>query len=44
MKIIGLLIVVFGGLAVSRAMGFSENAQIIGVVVGAGTYILIQIN
>ena len=42
MKIIGLFIVVFGGLAVSRALGFSVMSQLVGAVVGAGTYILIQ--
>lgn len=44
MKIIGLFIVVFGGLAISRAMGFSEVAQLVGAVIGAGSYILIQLS
>jgi hypothetical protein len=40
MKIIGLFVVVFAGLLVTRALGFSETAQFVGAVVGAGTYIL----
>jgi hypothetical protein len=40
MKIIWLFIVVFAGLAVSRAFGFSESAQLVGAVVGAGSFVL----
>ena len=42
MKIAGLFVVVFAGLLISRALGLSEMAQIVGAVVGAGTYILMQ--
>ena len=44
MKILGLFFVVFGGLALSRALGFSEQAQLVGAVMGAGSYLLIQNN
>lgn len=44
MKVIGLFIVVFGGLVISRSIGFSESAQLIGAIMGAGTYILIMTN
>lgn len=42
MKIIGLFIVVFSCLAINLALGFSETAQMIGVVIGAGSYILLM--
>ena len=42
MKIIGLFIVVFGGLAISTMLGFSDMAKIVGAIIGAGTYILIS--
>ena len=44
MKIVGLFVVVFVGVFISRAFGFSETAQMVGAVVGAGTYILIQMS
>lgn len=42
MRIIGLFVVVFGCFAVNRALGVSDMATIIGCVVGAGSYILIN--
>ncbi len=42
MKIIGLFVVVFASLLISRWFGFSETASIVGAVIGAGTLILMQ--
>ena len=42
MKIIGLFIVVFAGLAVSKFLGFSDMATMVGAVIGGGSYILIN--
>lgn len=42
MKIIGLFVVVFTGLFASKAMGFSSDAQLVGAIVGAGSYILLM--
>ena len=44
MKIIGLFVVVFSGLLITRALGFSEMDRMTGVLIGVGVYILIQIN
>jgi hypothetical protein len=43
MKILGLFVVVFSGLFISRALGYSDSAQLVGAVMGAGTYLLLQI-
>lgn len=40
MKIFGLFLVVFGGLLITKALGFSDMAMMVGAVVGAGAYIL----
>lgn len=40
MKIMGLFLVVFGGLFISRMLGFSESAQMVGAIIGAGSYII----
>lgn len=40
MKILGLYVVVFGCLLVNRMIGFSDEASIVGVIIGVGTYIL----
>lgn len=40
MKILGLFMVVFLGLLVTRALGFSDMSQIVGAIIGAGTYIM----
>lgn len=42
MKILGLFVVVFGCVAINRALGFSDMATIVGCIVGAGSYILIN--
>ncbi len=42
MKIIGLFVVVFASLIISRLLGFSEMTSIVGAVIGAGTFILMQ--
>jgi hypothetical protein len=41
MKIIVIFIVLFGGLAISRSIGMSESAQIVGALIGIGAYALI---
>jgi len=42
MKIIGLIIVVFGCVTINKYFGYSDEAMIIGTVVGAGSYILLN--
>ena len=44
MKIIGLFIVVFAGVATSKLFGFSDMATMVGAVLGAGTYILLVVD
>jgi hypothetical protein len=41
-RIIGLFIVVFGCVAANKALGFNDTAMIIGVIVGAGSYITLS--
>ena len=43
MKIVGLFIVVFGGLIISKSIGMSDMAMMVGSVIGAGTYLLAMI-
>ncbi len=43
MKVLGLFIVVFAGLAISKSLGVSDMGMMIGAVVGAGTYILMNV-
>jgi len=40
MKVIGLFVVVFSIILIDRLLGMSDSATIVGVVVGAGVYIL----
>lgn len=40
MKVLGLLVVVFGCLLINKAIGLSEEASIVGTIICAGTYIL----
>jgi len=42
MKVLGLFIVVFAIVLIDKALGFSQGATMVGVVIGAGTYILSQ--
>jgi hypothetical protein len=44
MNIIGLFVVVFSGLLITSSLGLSETAQMIGCVIGAGTFILMRMN
>ncbi|MEW8048924.1 MAG: hypothetical protein AB2754_15895 [Candidatus Thiodiazotropha endolucinida] len=44
MKIVGLFVVVFACAAVNKLLGFSTEAMLVGTVIGAGTYILMQID
>lgn len=41
MKIIGLFVVVFGCALINKALGFSDIASTIGVIIGAGSYLII---
>lgn len=43
MKILGLFVVVFGCVAVSKLLGFSNEAMLVGTIVGAGSYILLNV-
>ena len=40
MKILGLFIVVFGCVALNKLFGFSNEAMMIGCIIGAATYVL----
>jgi len=42
MRLLGLFIVVFAGVAASRALGFNDVTMLIGVIVGSGSYIIIS--
>jgi len=42
MKILGLFIVVFMCVLVNKALGFSEEATYIGVIIGACSYVLLR--
>jgi len=44
MKIVGLFFVVFAIVGINKLMGWGEGELIIGVVIGAGTYILNMIH
>jgi len=40
MKFIGLVLTVFIGVAIGKALGFSDTGICIGSVIGAGTFII----
>lgn len=42
MKILGLFVVVFSVVIINKLLGFSDIATTIGVVIGAGSYIMMQ--
>ena len=44
MKILGLFITVFAGLATSKMLGFSDMSAMVGSVISGGTYVLLNIN
>lgn len=44
MKVIGLFIVVFACVAVNKLLGFSTEAMLVGTIIGAGIYLLTQMN
>ena len=40
MRILGLFVVVFGSLFISKWLGFSHEAQMVGAVMAAGAYVI----
>lgn len=44
MKILGLFAVVFAIIFVDKMLGFSDMATMVGVVVGSGSYILMNLS
>ena len=40
MKILGLFFVVFGIIAIDKALGIDGEAMMVGVIIGAGAYII----
>ncbi len=43
LKIVGLFFVVVGSFTINRLIGFEEPASVIGVIVAAGSYILLNV-
>lgn len=43
MKIFRLFVVVFGCVAVNKLFGFSDEAMLVGTIVGASSYILLNV-
>jgi hypothetical protein len=41
MKILGLFVVVFIGIAISKGLGFSETGTMVSAVMGSSSYIIL---
>ena len=42
MKLFGLFFIVFAIVAINKLLGFSDQAMLVGVVIGAGSYAMSQ--